>query len=56
MDSLPDLETIEASEMAEIVRIRDWCTDVLTMLKCLELTDDRPYEAYEVPLGECYTH
>lgn len=47
MDNLPDVETIEANESAEFDRIRDWCVDVLTMLKCLELTDEKPLESFE---------
>ena len=48
MENLPDVEAIEAVERAEFERIRDWCSDSLTLLKCMEYTDDRPFEAYEV--------
>ncbi|XP_055327247.1 titin-like isoform X2 [Paramacrobiotus metropolitanus] len=47
MDNFPDVEALEANEKADYERIRDWCNDVLLMLKCLELSEERPYEAYD---------
>ncbi|GAU98629.1 hypothetical protein RvY_09749-2 [Ramazzottius varieornatus] len=47
MENLPDVDAIEAVERAQYERIRDWCSDSLTLLKCMEYTDDRPFEAYE---------
>lgn len=50
MENLPDVDAIEAVERAQYEKIRDWCSDSLTLLKCMEYTDDRPFEAYEVRL------